>query len=252
MSQAPVPTPPTVPHDDGLRVAVPIGLASATWLGAWLVGQVLATVVVTVSGHDTLAEAGPGWLLGVAFVSWVPMVAAVQWAGSRVAGVDTGLKGLVGRFGFSFSRRDLWGVPLGVATQLLLVPAVYLPLRAWWPDTFRQDDVEQRARDLVDSAHGVGVVLLVLAVVVGAPLVEELVYRGLLHGAFTRCLGRWQGMVVVAVWFAVVHFQPIEIPGLFVVGLVLGACATFTGRLGLSVVAHLSFNLTGLLLVSAL
>jgi len=242
----------TFPHDDGNRVVVPVGLASATWLGSWMVAQVLATVVAGISGHETLAEAGPGWLLGVAFVSWVPMVAAVQWVGSRVAGDDPGASAVVGRFGFSFALRDLWGLPLGVATQLVLVPVVYLPLRAVWPATFRADDVEQRARELADSAQGVGVVLLVLAVVVGAPLVEELVYRGLLHGAFTRCLGRWQGTVVVAVWFAVVHFQPIEIPGLLVVGLVLGACATLTGRLGMGVVAHLAFNLTGLLLVSTL
>jgi membrane protease YdiL (CAAX protease family) len=42
----------------------------------------------------------------------------------------------------------------------------------------------------------------------------------------------------------------VEIPGLFVVGLVLGACALFTLRLGLGVVSHMAFNATGLVLVA--
>ena len=112
------------------------------------------------------------------------------------------------------------------------------------------DKIEQRARDTVDNAGG-GVVLIVLVVVVGAPLVEELIYRGLLQGAFTRRLSDWIGVVIVAAWFAVVHFQPVETPGLFAVGLVLGACAVRARRLGLGVVAHMAFNATGLILVAA-
>ena len=79
----------------------------------------------------------------------------------------------------------------------------------------------------------------------GAPLVEELVYRGLLQGAVTRRLGNPLGLVLVAALFAGVHFQPVSLPGLFVVGLVLGVCAVRTGRLGLGVITHLAFNATG-------
>ena len=58
------------------------------------------------------------------------------------------------------------------------MPLVYVPLRAWWPETFSDDRLEETARDLVDRADGAAVVVLVLVVVVGAPIVEELVYRG--------------------------------------------------------------------------
>ena len=64
------------------------------------------------------------------------------------------------------------------------MPLVYVPLRAWWPDTFSDDRLEETARDLVDRADGAAVVVLVLVVVIGAPIVEELVYRGLLQGSF--------------------------------------------------------------------
>jgi len=47
-----------------------------------------------------------------------------------------------------------------------------------------------------------------------------------------------------------VHFRPVEYPGLFVFGLVLGLVALRTGRLGMAITTHVGFNLTGLLLAS--
>jgi uncharacterized protein len=52
----------------------------------------------------------------------------------------------------------------------------------------------------------------------------------------------------VAMLFALVHFRVVEYPGLFVFGLILGFCAMRTGRLGMSICAHVGFNLTGLIL----
>ena len=56
-------------------------------------------------------------------------------------------------------------------------------------------------------------------------------------------------MVIVAAWFAIIHFRPVEYPGLFVFGLVLGTCALRTRRLGMGVLTHMAFNATGLVLV---
>jgi len=229
----------------GERADISIGEAAATWLGAWLVGTLLASAIFGVSGADSVAEAGPYWLASGAIAQWVPMVLAIWYVGKR-----SGTGSLARDFGLSFRPIDLVGLPIGVLTQLVVVRLVYLPLEAIWPDTFTLDRIEERARDTYESAQGGGLLLLVLVVVVGAPLVEELAYRGLLQGAFTRRLSDTIGLVVVAFWFAAIHFQPIEIPGLFMVGLVLGLCTLRSGRLGMSVVAHLAFNATGLMLVA--
>ncbi len=53
----------------------------------------------------------------------------------------------------------------------------------------------------------------------------------------------------VAALFAVIHFRPIEFPGLFMFGLIVGVAAKLTGRLGMSIMAHIGFNFTGLMLV---
>lgn len=230
---------------DADRAQVPVAQASLVWLGAWMIGQVCASAVGLASGHTTVATAGPGWLFGVALAGWVPLM-----VGMSAAGRKWGSGSFARDWGLQFRIIDLWGIPVGVVTQLVLVPLLYWPLRAVWPDAFSMDKIQERARDLYDSASGAGIALLVFVVVVGAPVVEELVYRGLLQGAFTRRCRDWVGVAIVALWFAVIHFQPVETPGLFLVGMVLGACALLTRRLGMGVVAHMAFNATGLVLVA--
>ena len=141
------------------------------------------------------------------------------------------------------------GIPLGVATQFLLIPLLYLPLRELWPDTFDPDRLEERARELADKAGGFDTVLLVVVVVVGAPLIEELVYRGLLQRSLSVTVGASSGLLLTSILFSLIHFSPIEYPGLLVAGLVFGACVTLTGRLGPAIVTHAAFNAAGLVTV---
>ena len=113
-----------------------------------------------------------------------------------------------------FRPIDLVGIPIGVIAQLVIVPLVYVPLRGIWPDTFSKSELEERARELADKANGWTVVLLVVIVVIGAPLVEELVYRGLLQRSMSGALGVVPGLVIISIWFALMHPTPIEWPGL--------------------------------------
>src|SRR6478609_1196933 len=223
---------------------VDIRLASLVWLLTWLVGNLLGSLVISIGGGST-GDGKPLWVNIVAAVSlWLPMLGGLWYLSDRVG------SGSVPRdFNLRFQPIDLIGLPLGVLSQLVLLRLLYWPLEQWWPSTFGREHVERSARSLSDAAHGGGYVLLVLVVVVGAPFVEELMYRGLLQGAFTRRLNDVVGVVLVAAWFAIVHFRPVEYPGLFVFGLVLGVCALRTRRLGMSVLTHMAFNATGLILV---
>ena len=101
------------------------------------------------------------------------------------------------------------------------------------PTRSPDDKLSENAKDLVDRATGRSMVLLVLMVCVGAPIVEELAYRGLLRGSLANRLDRDRGQPVqpgsgvarASAFFALIHFRPVEYPGLFVAGLVFGACA---------------------------
>jgi len=61
-----------------------------------------------------------------------------------------------------------------------------------------------------------------------------------------RVGSRARGVLVVLItgaFFAVAHFEPLQFLGLWVVGMVLSLMAYRTRRLGMSISAHMSFNL---------
>jgi membrane protease YdiL (CAAX protease family) len=132
------------------------------------------------------------------------------------------------------------------------VNIVNWPLSRLFPDTFSFDEVSKRAEDISSTAPGMWMVLLVVVVVIGAPVVEEIVYRGSLQTALVSTAGKWGGIVITAALFAAIHLAPVEFPGLFVFALLLGIVRQRSGTLGAAIVTHLAFNATGLLLVSVL
>ena len=230
-----------------MRPQTPIGPgpASVGWAIGWIVGTiVLAPVIVAAFGVSLGDDLTIPQLAGVIAGGWLAFAAAVVVVSRRFGTGD-----LIGDLGIRFAPFDLVGVPIGVATQLLLVPALYVPLRSIWPDTFSSEQVEERAQDLADRAGGWLTVLLVVIVVIGAPLVEEVVYRGLLQRSFASALGPVLGLLGTTIWFSLIHLSPVEYPGLFLAGFVFGGCVALTGRIGPAIITHAAFNAAGLYLV---
>ncbi|MEL6890213.1 MAG: CPBP family intramembrane glutamic endopeptidase [Actinomycetota bacterium] len=213
------------------------------FIGTWLIGSIGGGIALAAmhSGDDD----APIGALAVSLVAlW-----AINVAGCVLASRTDGTGSLRVDLGVAARPVDAAGFLIGAIAQVALVPVTYIPLRAIWPDTFSRERLEETARDLVDRAEGGLVVLLVVLVAIGAPLVEELVYRGLLQRPALTAFPRVPVIVLVAAVFALIHFRPVEYPGLFVAGLVFGVCAAATGRLGMAVAAHVGFNATGLALV---
>lgn len=238
--------PPAVPPSRPAQRGFPVPLVIGTWLAAWLVGNVIGAAVVFAAGYgDTDPLAMPTWVVSASAASlWIPALVALVLV-SRARGTGSWVRD----FGLRARWIDLVGLPIGVASQLILVPLVTLPFTRLFPDSFSAERVEERARGLAEMASGPWIVLLVLVVVVGAPLVEELVYRGFIQLGLAPRIGATVSLLVTAAWFTLVHLSPPEFPGLFAFSLVLGLCAARTGRLGMAVAAHVAFNATGLLLV---
>ena len=133
------------------------------------------------------------------------------------------------------------GIAIGVGCQFVLVPAVSLPWAALLDRS--TDELSAPAQELADKATDpLGVVLLVLIVVLGAPIVEELFFRGLLQRSIVRRFSPGIGVAVTALVFGVSHWEVLQFPALVAFGAVLGVMAVRTGRLGPSIVAHLAFN----------
>lgn len=95
---------------------------------------------------------------------------------------------------------------------------------------------------------------------IGAPIIEELYFRGLVQPVLTRNLGSTPGIVATAMFFGAAHYQlgmtfnqaAVKCGTIFVLGLFLGWLRMNTGRLGAGMVAHATNNVIAVLFAIAM
>ena len=207
------------------------------WLSVFVFSTAAVAVIIAIAGYSaSQPDDWPLWLVGLAQLPLWGGYFTVAIVVSRVRG--TGRWRL--DYGLQFRAVDLWGLPVGALTQLVFVWLLYRLL-----DLFiNVHDVDKPARQLTDRANGWGVVILVLIVGLGAPFFEELFFRGLIMRAIQSYFDDTLALIGSALVFAVVHFELLQFPALLLFGLVAGYCAQRTGRLGMSICAHIGFNMT--------
>ncbi len=175
--------------------------------------------------------------------------------------------GPVKQWHFRFELRDiLRGVGFGLLLMLLVASSNFIGLALFDLET---DEVSNTAILTEAKESSIFLTLLVLVVVlVGAPVSEELFYRGLVMRVFerigesasrgtffSRYGGQITGVFVSALLFGLMH-APTPPAGesvkpearyvvwfsIFLVGVVLGVIAMKYRRLGPSIIAHASLN----------
>lgn len=224
-----------------------VGAAAVLWVAAYVAALPLQSAVVAAlgqSGNDP--DTWPTSTTAAAVLClWIPFLVGLVVLSRRRGGSS-----IRDDYRLRFRAVDLVGVPVGLAAQLVVIPLLYWPLSQWFPGAFDSEKVDERATQLWDRAHGGWVVVLVLVVAVGAPLVEELVYRGVIQQSLEGRLNDAVALVLSAAFFALIHLQPVELPGLFVAGLAFGLCWQRSGRIACPMLAHMAFNVAGLVLAA--
>lgn len=82
------------------------------------------------------------------------------------------------------------------------------------------------------------------SIVLGAPLSEELLFRGLILGGFLQRYGPSKGILYSTLLFALIHMNPWQLPIALLAGLFLGWLTVRTGSLWPAVFAHFLNNLS--------
>jgi len=217
---------------------------AVTLLGAIVIGNALALVLVAMKGHAS--PAAQAWMaLGVLVGPWVLLGGWPVYAARRKG------SGPVRDFGL---RIDAGSAAIGVLGGLAGLATASLV--AWVQVQITHTPLDARvssvARDIV-AASRPALVLFALATAFGAPIVEELAFRGLTFGAFRRA---GQGVPWATLWttglFAVFHFEPARLPVLLVLGGWLGVVRAYTGSTAASMVAHMTVNIPGAVLILGL
>jgi membrane protease YdiL (CAAX protease family) len=167
---------------------------------------------------------------------WLGFVGVPVWAAATKGG------GWVRDFRVRVKLLDVpLGLVSGVVAQLVLVPLVSWPvLQLTGTDS---DDLGQLARDLGEKADStVGIVLLFVVVAIGAPIAEELFFRGLVLGSLQKRFGAVWAVIGSSVFFGATHFQALQFAALTAAGAVFALLVVRTGRLGPAIIAHMAFN----------
>jgi membrane protease YdiL (CAAX protease family) len=168
-------------------------------------------------------------LAGAVFGVLLPLV----WIGRRLGpgfrsdlGLDRPRPGVLAAAAF------LAVAALVPVSQLAEISLRFFPPSAEW--------IRQANADLPRTTPGI--VLAFVTVVLVVPLVEEIIFRGLLQRWVATFLGPGQAVVYAAVLFALVHLQPWLFLGLLGVGLVLGFVFRTTGSVTACALAHALHN----------
>ncbi len=204
--------------------------------------------ILKVESIMTMLWANLVLILGMLFLLVVPLLAGVSWAalrqtiGLQVRGVGSLLKDIC--LGPTFYLATL--IPI---FSFMLLFSLLLSL-------FKVD-MSGAAHPIVfmlmrPGEKGVFVFTLVLAVVV-APLVEEIMFRGLLYTWLRQRAGVAISVVLTSLVFALIHPQgPIGVPLLFLIGAALAILREWRGSLVAPVLCHACVNGGTLLLLTML
>jgi membrane protease YdiL (CAAX protease family) len=231
----------------GCPVTVDIALAQGRTLIAprWgipdaiipLLGFVLLSVAVALAGSFLSLPLPWLLLLGltvpwIALAGWPLITTAFQGNGPRI---DLGIR-------LTWSDAG-WGVIGGIAA-LMAGGTIALVLQAIFGEfTSAAGDVGEQIR-----AEGplLAVIAFALCLAIGAPIAEELAFRGMAYNALAkRGLSAAWVIAITTVAFSLFHLEPMRAPILLASGLVLGLLRWKTRSLGAPIVAHAVNNLPG-------
>jgi uncharacterized protein len=212
-------------------------------LGCFLASQVAAVFAVSVAAGFGAADKSIAVVVAGLLGTWVGFVGG-PWVLRRRRG-----SGDLGRdFGIRLCGwRDVaLGLAVGVGTFVVVLLVLYPPF-LWLLRQISGHSVEigGTAEALGKLGRGPGFAVFAFSVAVGAPIAEEIFFRGLLLVALRRRVGRAGAIVGCGLLFGLAHALGTEaaaIPALVVFGVVLAALADRTGRLGPGIVAHMAFN----------
>jgi len=212
---------------------------------AMIVAGIVTVIAITIGGDDLTDN--PVYALFFGTAAFQAMQATYPWLVSRRKGL-----GIKEDWRFVSSLPNDIFIGLGLAA-LCVIGSQIATFGAAALVGLEDTNDASNTGILDDNRGSIWIVGVIFLVVVGAPLAEELLFRGLILRVLQKSLGGVFAVVISSILFAIPHWQAdaswqetiVLLSALATVGLVLGAGAVVTNRLGPAIIAHFVFNAIG-------
>lgn len=196
-----------------------VALYFFAFLGAQLVGGLLANVILTLTNGQVPAVADTVILAQfILTVITLGLFFGCRWLPVR----QDFLKDIV-----RARRTILWCVVLAMG---VILPSTFL--EELIPEQFREDMLSEVFMEVMNSPLGY------LVVGISAPVVEEVVFRGAIQRAAMRAMTPWRAIVLSSFLFALMHLNPAQIPHAFLLGMLMGWLCWHTGSIIPGIIVH--------------
>ena len=234
-----------------------LGEALIAWISSVILSSFFFVGLLEIGDYTARAPERPGGYIGRTFgqltsgqelrddalpLVWQMFTLVPGWI--VLLGVAWFVAGIVGheRRGWNVGREPK-DVAIGIGAGLFLQVPIMVIVGILMNLILGDFAPSGRALTLIDSINSpIALIALFLAVAVGAPVVEEFFYRGIVQGALVERLGGIPGVLIASIIFGAVHLNVIEFVPLTIAGLGFGLLAWKTGRLLPAIVAHMTFN----------
>jgi len=252
---APAPAPASTPPASG-HVAEP-PLTEKHWSLLAAAGFTALTALLTLGGglgSATLARLplvkalgadARGAIVGSVLIGSYMLLLGAVWLSARASGFS--LAAAVGMRRVPIA--PTLGVALVVAIGARMLTGLYAVVLQAAGFSLPVEDLDP-TRLLPSTPLGVALTLGLACLI--APLVEEVVFRGILLSALHDRWGRTVAVLGSSAVFAALHVVPYSIPPIFVLALVLGRLFLTSRSLWTSIASHAVFNTIGIVAVYAL
>jgi sodium transport system permease protein len=151
---------------------------------------------------------------------------------------------------WDFRRTFLWLEPKGIswvsAVMLGLGSwALVLPLVAWMNDTFlpMPEEMIAKAQELLSMDRPLWEIIAIdLGITFGAGFCEEFLFRGAILSGARKSMPTWVAVLITALLFAVLHLSIHRLAGTFLLGIVAGCIAVWSGSIFPAMLYHTTHN----------
>jgi uncharacterized protein len=221
--------------------------AALGWIVLYFVLQGICTALILVIAN------------GTSHVSPTDNPAAIIWGLVASAAVQLGLMSLylrkdgrVQQIGLTHFGHVSFRRATGLAVVLVLAAMIFNYLYATYaiPGIGMQEDMARMLASIPRTPLNMAAGFVAIAV--AAPVVEELLFRGLLQNALARYLPIWGAIILSSFLFSLVHLQPYAIPGLMSLSIAFGYLYHRTGSLRTNIILHMANNALALILTQSL